>query len=115
MKPPEEVFPARKAAEFDETGRPHHSMFYTGRPNFFQVLHVSFLVIPSVYSFLRAPRAVRSGVVRVGPRGIYILNLVNLIFSEQFTAVEFLKVQEATFSGKLMGIFVKKLAFLTEF
>uniref|UniRef100_A0A1B0GQ54 Uncharacterized protein n=1 Tax=Phlebotomus papatasi TaxID=29031 RepID=A0A1B0GQ54_PHLPP len=39
MKPPEEVFPARKAAEFDETGRPHHSMFYTGRPNFFQVLH----------------------------------------------------------------------------
>ncbi|XP_017090421.2 small ribosomal subunit protein uS9m [Drosophila bipectinata] len=39
MKSPEEVFPARKAAEFDETGRPFHSMFYTGKPNFFQLLH----------------------------------------------------------------------------
>lgn len=41
MKSPEVVFPARKAAEFDETGRPFHSMFYTGKPNFFQLLHVS--------------------------------------------------------------------------
>ncbi|XP_039489837.1 28S ribosomal protein S9, mitochondrial [Drosophila santomea] len=39
MKSPEVVFPARKAAEFDETGRPFHSMFYTGKPNFFQLLH----------------------------------------------------------------------------
>ncbi|XP_017874459.1 PREDICTED: 28S ribosomal protein S9, mitochondrial [Drosophila arizonae] len=39
MRSPEEVFPARKAAEFDETGRPFHSMFYTGKPNFFQLLH----------------------------------------------------------------------------
>lgn len=39
MKPPEEVFPQRKAAEFDETGRPYHSFFYTGKPNFFKFLH----------------------------------------------------------------------------
>ncbi|KAL1517412.1 hypothetical protein ABEB36_001179 [Hypothenemus hampei] len=39
MKPPEEVFPQRKAAEFDETGRPYHFLFYTGRPNFYQILH----------------------------------------------------------------------------
>ncbi|XP_030563642.1 28S ribosomal protein S9, mitochondrial [Drosophila novamexicana] len=39
MRSPEEVFPARKAAEFDETGRPFHSMFYTGKPNYFQLLH----------------------------------------------------------------------------
>lgn len=39
MKPPEEVFPQRKAAEFDETGRPHHSFFYTSKPNFFKLLH----------------------------------------------------------------------------
>lgn len=38
MKPPEEVFPQRKAAEFDETGRPHHSLFYTSKPNFFKLL-----------------------------------------------------------------------------
>lgn len=39
MKPPEEVFPQRKAAEFDETGRPYHSFFYTSKPNFFKFLH----------------------------------------------------------------------------
>ncbi|XP_004922386.1 28S ribosomal protein S9, mitochondrial isoform X2 [Bombyx mandarina] len=39
MRPPEDVFPARKAAEFDEAGRPHHCLFYTGKPNFFKLLH----------------------------------------------------------------------------
>lgn len=42
MKPPEEIFPQRKAAEFDESGRPHHTMFYTGLPNFFKFMFVSF-------------------------------------------------------------------------
>lgn len=39
MKPPEEIFPARKAAEFDATGRPFHSMFYTSKANFFKLLY----------------------------------------------------------------------------
>ncbi|KAG5682128.1 hypothetical protein PVAND_011504 [Polypedilum vanderplanki] len=39
MKPPEKVFPGRKAAEFDETGRPYSFLFYTGKPNFFQLLY----------------------------------------------------------------------------
>lgn len=39
MKPPEEVFPQRKAAEFDETGRPYHNFFYTNKPNFFKFMH----------------------------------------------------------------------------
>ncbi|XP_058060157.1 small ribosomal subunit protein uS9m [Anopheles bellator] len=39
LKPPEEFIPKTKGAEFDETGRPFHSFFYTGRPNFFQLLH----------------------------------------------------------------------------
>lgn len=39
MKPPEQVFPQRKAAEFDESGKPYHSMFYTGQPNFFKLLY----------------------------------------------------------------------------
>ncbi|XP_049860254.1 28S ribosomal protein S9, mitochondrial [Schistocerca gregaria] len=39
MKPPEEVFPQKKAAEFDETGRPYHFLFYTGKPNYFGLLH----------------------------------------------------------------------------
>lgn len=39
MLPPEKVFPQRKAAEFDETGRPNHFLFYTSRPNFFKLLY----------------------------------------------------------------------------
>ncbi|XP_041777201.1 28S ribosomal protein S9, mitochondrial isoform X2 [Anopheles merus] len=38
MKPPEEFIPRKKGAEFDEAGRPFHPLFYTGRPNFFQLL-----------------------------------------------------------------------------
>ncbi len=41
MLPPEKVFPQRKAAEFDEAGRPHHFLFYAGRPHFFQLLYDS--------------------------------------------------------------------------
>lgn len=39
MKPPEQIYPQRKAAEFDEAGRPHHFLFYTGKPHFFQLMH----------------------------------------------------------------------------
>ncbi|XP_064473029.1 small ribosomal subunit protein uS9m-like [Ornithodoros turicata] len=41
MKPPEEVFPREKAAQFDYTGRPFHYLFYTTKPNFYEVLHES--------------------------------------------------------------------------
>ncbi|VVD04433.1 unnamed protein product [Leptidea sinapis] len=51
MKPPEEVFPARKAAEFDEAGRPHHFLFYTGRPNFFKLLYDASEHIQNIYKF----------------------------------------------------------------
>ncbi|XP_044731666.1 28S ribosomal protein S9, mitochondrial [Chrysoperla carnea] len=39
MKHPEEIFPQRKAAEFDEIGRPYHFLFFTGKPNYYQLLH----------------------------------------------------------------------------
>ncbi|CAG7836911.1 unnamed protein product [Allacma fusca] len=39
MRPPEELYPKQKAAEFDASGRPYHAFFYTGRPFFFQMLH----------------------------------------------------------------------------
>lgn len=42
MKPPEEVYPPRKSAEFDKTGRPYSPFFYTTKPNFYKMLHVSF-------------------------------------------------------------------------
>lgn len=51
MKPPEEVFPARKAAEFDEAGRPHHFLFYTGKPNFFKLLYDAVDNIQQLYNF----------------------------------------------------------------
>ncbi|XP_058810213.1 small ribosomal subunit protein uS9m-like isoform X2 [Phymastichus coffea] len=39
MKPPEEMFPPRKAAEFDELGKPFHTMFYTAQPNYYKSLY----------------------------------------------------------------------------
>lgn len=51
MKPPEEIFPQRKAAEFDETGRPYHFLFYTGRPHFYQLLHDTVQHINDLYKF----------------------------------------------------------------
>lgn len=40
MKPPEEVFPAKKTIQMDKTGRPFHYMFFTGFPNFYEMCHV---------------------------------------------------------------------------
>lgn len=51
MKPPEEVFPARKAAEFDEAGRPHHFLFYTGKPNYYKLLYDTVETIQDLYKF----------------------------------------------------------------
>uniref|UniRef100_A0A1E1X9A6 Small ribosomal subunit protein uS9m n=1 Tax=Amblyomma aureolatum TaxID=187763 RepID=A0A1E1X9A6_9ACAR len=39
MKPPEDVFPREKAAQFDYSGRPFHYLFYTTRPHYYEVLH----------------------------------------------------------------------------
>ncbi|GLV35031.1 mitochondrial ribosomal protein S9 [Carabus blaptoides fortunei] len=39
MRAPEEIYPQRKAAEFDETGRPYHFMFYCGKPNLYKLLY----------------------------------------------------------------------------
>ncbi len=39
MKPPEEVFPRQKDAEFDFDGRPYHPFFYCKKPRFIQILY----------------------------------------------------------------------------
>jgi len=39
LKPPSEIIPQQKEAQFDMEGRPYHSLFYTGKPNYYQTLH----------------------------------------------------------------------------
>ncbi|ODM97247.1 28S ribosomal protein S9, mitochondrial [Orchesella cincta] len=39
MRPPQEVYPKQKAAQFDMSGRPHHPFFYTAKPNYYYLLH----------------------------------------------------------------------------
>jgi len=41
MKPPEEIYPKQKAAQFDGNGRPHHPFFYTTKQQFYYLLFVS--------------------------------------------------------------------------
>lgn len=43
LKPPEEIFPPRKKPQFDRSGRPLHTLFYTGFPHFYQLCRVSLL------------------------------------------------------------------------
>lgn len=38
---PQELFKKQKEAQFDASGRPHHYLFYTTKPNYYQALHVS--------------------------------------------------------------------------
>lgn len=38
MKHPSLIYRAQKEAQFDEEGRPHHYLFYTRRPNYFEAL-----------------------------------------------------------------------------
>lgn len=39
MVHPDKLYERRKEAEFDESGRPHHFLFYTTKPNYYEVLH----------------------------------------------------------------------------
>ncbi|CAD6224653.1 GSCOCG00005486001-RA-CDS [Cotesia congregata] len=39
MEEASKIFPPKKAAQFDEEGRPFHSLFYTLKPNFYSVLY----------------------------------------------------------------------------
>ncbi|XP_067674860.1 small ribosomal subunit protein uS9m-like [Haliotis asinina] len=39
MKPPQKVFPKRKDAQFGMDGRPFHAFFYTGKPQFYELLY----------------------------------------------------------------------------
>ncbi|XP_011300113.1 28S ribosomal protein S9, mitochondrial [Fopius arisanus] len=41
MDDPKKIFPAKKAAQFDEEGRPFHFLFYTRTPNFYQALYIN--------------------------------------------------------------------------
>ena len=38
MRPPEEIFPRQKEAEFDTEGRPFHPFFYTLKPHFYEAM-----------------------------------------------------------------------------
>ena len=39
MKPPEDIFPKRKPAQFGVDGRPYHFLFYSGKPNYYELLN----------------------------------------------------------------------------
>ena len=39
MKPPEEIYPKKKAPQFDVLGKPHSHLFYTGFPIYYQIMH----------------------------------------------------------------------------
>ncbi|XP_071819966.1 small ribosomal subunit protein uS9m-like isoform X2 [Apostichopus japonicus] len=36
---PKDYYPPQKAAQFDNDGRPFHCLFFTGKPNYFNIMH----------------------------------------------------------------------------
>ncbi|KAG7201090.1 hypothetical protein KM043_017632 [Ampulex compressa] len=41
LRHPMQLYPSRKEAEFDESGRPYNMFFYTCKPNYYNLLYVS--------------------------------------------------------------------------
>lgn len=50
MKPPEQLYPKQKEAQFNIEGRPNHALFYTTRHNFYQICYVIYKFV--ILSFL---------------------------------------------------------------
>lgn len=87
MKPPEEIFPRQKDAEFDMEGRPFHSFFYTLKPNFNHDLFTLRDHIDAVTVF--GDRLKRQG---KGPDPEQVLNAGKLADSRWVTKEEMLKI-----------------------
>uniref|UniRef100_A0A8C4P1L1 Small ribosomal subunit protein uS9m n=1 Tax=Dicentrarchus labrax TaxID=13489 RepID=A0A8C4P1L1_DICLA len=51
MKHPDDIFPKQSAVQWGEDGRPFHFLFYTGKPSYYSVMHVSTAVLFSTYTF----------------------------------------------------------------
>ncbi|KAJ8027530.1 28S ribosomal protein S9, mitochondrial [Holothuria leucospilota] len=39
LRPPKDYYPPQKAAQFDNDGRPFSFLFYTGKPNYYNLMH----------------------------------------------------------------------------
>ncbi|RWS02439.1 arrestin: lateral eye-like protein, partial [Dinothrombium tinctorium] len=65
MKPPEDIYLKKKVAEFDVFGKPHHSLFYTKKPNYYQLLHDVFATYMNLCKF--EDEMIRQGVINPSP------------------------------------------------
>uniref|UniRef100_A0A8C6RRD0 Small ribosomal subunit protein uS9m n=1 Tax=Nannospalax galili TaxID=1026970 RepID=A0A8C6RRD0_NANGA len=43
MKHPDQIFPKQRAIQWGKDGRPFHFLFYTGKPSYYSLMHVSML------------------------------------------------------------------------
>ncbi|RWS25972.1 28S ribosomal protein S9-like protein [Leptotrombidium deliense] len=65
MYPPELIYEKKKEAEFDIQGRPHHQMFYTGKPNYYKLLHDIFAKFLYLNEF--EDKMIKNGVIEPHP------------------------------------------------
>ena len=59
MDHPSKIFPKKKAPQFGWDGRPFHPLFYTGKPNFNQILHDGRAMLERVVETAAAAKAER--------------------------------------------------------
>uniref|UniRef100_A0A8C6ZB66 Mitochondrial ribosomal protein S9 n=1 Tax=Nothoprocta perdicaria TaxID=30464 RepID=A0A8C6ZB66_NOTPE len=53
MKHPTEIFPEKRKIQWGEDGRPFHFLFYTGKPSYYSLMHVSMLSSAVIMLVLR--------------------------------------------------------------
>ncbi|XP_039310180.1 28S ribosomal protein S9, mitochondrial isoform X3 [Solenopsis invicta] len=73
MEHPEKIFPSRKAAEFDESGRPFHSMFYTSKPNYYEVLY-------NIVDKIKSLNDIENSLIRQGTLPMDRVNLMGTVW-----------------------------------
>ncbi|CAG2170520.1 unnamed protein product [Oppiella nova] len=67
MRPPQEIYPKKKEAQFDAEGRPFSSFFYTSQPNFYETSYVSAIAVaPKISEYLLKLNAFEDRLIRKG-------------------------------------------------
>ncbi|KAG5317048.1 RT09 protein, partial [Acromyrmex heyeri] len=82
MEHPEKIFPSRKAAEFDETGKPFHSMFYTSKPNYYETLYISenYFYLQNIVDNIKSLNNIEDSLIKQGTLPMDRIDLVGSLW-----------------------------------
>ncbi|EZA55978.1 hypothetical protein DMN91_003212 [Ooceraea biroi] len=104
MRHPDEIFPHRKASEFDESGRPFHSMFYTTKQNYFEILY-------NIVDKIKSLNEVEDSLIK---QGKLPMDKINLLDSRWLTKAELENEIHETINDSEYNYFITSLERMCE-